>query len=421
MLALQLKHDLEHIGHSVAGIYASGEEALGGIETARPDLVLMDIKLQGEMDGIETADRINRQYDIPVIYMTAHSEESTIERAKMTGPYGYLLKPVNVKELQIAVEVSLYKSKSDKEKAQLTQELRSALEKNREAEEALRKTNEDLEYRVVERTKELDTVNKELKAKIMEIIRNEEERKLAEQEAENMRQAIAHMSRVSTLSELATSLAHELNQPLTAIMTNSSAALRMLSGKFDPEEIREILEDIIADDKRAAKMIRRIREPLKKDTLEPRSLAVNDLVRDIHRLVRNDALLARVSIELKLADALPAIRGDRIQLQQVLLNLVINALDAVKGSASDLRRIQINTTSGRDGSVAVEVSDSGPGIPETSLCRIFEPFYTTKTKGLGLGLSICKTIIETHRGSILAENRPEGGARFVIVLPAENP
>ncbi|MBF0505452.1 MAG: response regulator [Nitrospirae bacterium] len=129
VLALQLKHDLEHIGHSVAGIYASGEEALGGIETVRPDLVLMDIKLQGEMDGIETADRINKQYDIPVIYMTAHSEESTIERAKLTEPYGYLLKPVNVKELQIAVEVSLYKSKSDKEKAQLTQELRNALEK----------------------------------------------------------------------------------------------------------------------------------------------------------------------------------------------------------------------------------------------------------------------------------------------------
>ncbi len=399
ILALQIKDELLEMGHSITGIYASGEKALEGIEAARPDLVLMDIKLKGEMDGIETADRIRKQYDIPIIYMTAHSEESTIERAKVTEPYGYLLKPVSVKELRIAVEVALYKFKIDKEKAQLT---------------------EHLEYRVVERTKELDIVNKELKAKIIEIMQTQEERKLAEQEAENMRQALAHMSRVSTLSELATSLAHELNQPLAAIMINSSAALRMMSGKFDAEEIREILKDIVADDERAAQIIRRMRAPLKKDKLVMRSLAVNDLVRDIHGLVRNDALLAHVSIELKLSDRLPSISGDRIQLEQVILNLVMNALDAVKGSASRRRRIEISTAFGIDGSVAVEVSDSGPGIPEAGLCRIFEPFYTTKVEGLGLGLSICKTIIEEHRGKILIENAPGGGTRVVILLPVEN-
>lgn len=129
LLALQVKADVGEMGHSITAIYASGEEALDGLQTSRPDLILMDIKLQGKLDGIQTANLIQNQYDIPIIYMTAHSEESTIERATMTEPYGYLLKPVNRKELQIAVEVSLYKSRIDKEKAQLTKELQAALEK----------------------------------------------------------------------------------------------------------------------------------------------------------------------------------------------------------------------------------------------------------------------------------------------------
>ncbi|MBF0500357.1 MAG: response regulator [Candidatus Riflebacteria bacterium] len=129
ILALQMKENLLQMGYSITAIYPSGEEALEGIPAAPPDLVLMDINLLGDIDGIETADRISRQFDIPSIFITAHSEESTITRAKMTGPYGYLLKPVNPKELQIAVEMALYKSKTDKEKAQLTKELRTALEK----------------------------------------------------------------------------------------------------------------------------------------------------------------------------------------------------------------------------------------------------------------------------------------------------
>lgn len=129
LLALQIKNELLKMGHTITAIYVSGEEALKGIEAEKPDLVLMDIKIQGEMDGIETADRMLKQYDLPIIYLTAHSEENTIERAKVTRPYGYLLKPVNAKELQIAVEVAIYKHKSDKEKAQLTKELQDALNK----------------------------------------------------------------------------------------------------------------------------------------------------------------------------------------------------------------------------------------------------------------------------------------------------
>ena len=129
VIALQLKFDLEHMGHAVIGIYASGQEALESIETVRHDLLLIDIRLQGEMDGIEMANLINKQYDIPIIYITAHSEENTIKRAKMTEPYGYSLKPVNPKELKVAVELTLHKSEIDKGKARLTQELQNSIDK----------------------------------------------------------------------------------------------------------------------------------------------------------------------------------------------------------------------------------------------------------------------------------------------------
>ncbi|MBF0559178.1 MAG: response regulator [Nitrospirae bacterium] len=129
LLALQIENELLQNGHSVAAIYASGEEALKRIEAEKPDLVLMDIKLQGKLDGIDTAEQIQKKYDVPIIYMTAHSEEGTIERAKVTGPYGYLLKPVIAKELHIAVEIAIYKHKIDKEKEQLTNDLRNALDK----------------------------------------------------------------------------------------------------------------------------------------------------------------------------------------------------------------------------------------------------------------------------------------------------
>jgi CheY-like chemotaxis protein len=128
VIALQLKFDLEHMGHTVTGIYASGQEALESMETTRPDLLLIDIRLQGEMDGIEMASRINKQYDIPIIYITAHSDENTIKRAKMTEPYGYSLKPINPKELRVAVEMTLHKSQIDRGKASLTQELHNKLE-----------------------------------------------------------------------------------------------------------------------------------------------------------------------------------------------------------------------------------------------------------------------------------------------------
>jgi two-component system sensor kinase FixL len=246
------------------------------------------------------------------------------------------------------------------------------------------------------------------------------EQRQAEEEVDRLRQVMAHVSRVNTLGELAASLAHELNQPLTAIMANARTALRIInSGQIDIAEIKEILEDVTADDKRAGDIIRRMREPLKRGQLTLELLDVNNLIGEIYQLVRNDATIAGVTIDMKLAAGLPKIRGDRTQLQQVLLNLLVNALDAVKERLAGQRWIEVRSTAGHDRLIRVEVSDSGPGIPEINREHLFEPLRTTKTDGLGVGLSISKHLIEDHGGRIWQENRSEGGARFIFTLPVE--
>ena len=241
----------------------------------------------------------------------------------------------------------------------------------------------------------------------------------AENELENLRQALAHVSRVSTMGELATALAHELNQPLAAIRTNAAAALQsMAAGNPDMKELREILGDIAADDERAGEIIRRMREPLKRGDIALKPLDMNALVRDIHQLVRNDAVLAGATIHLNLAPALPPVLGDRIQMQQVLMNLMVNALDAVKGVEGGQRRIEALTIAEGGNAVRVEVRDSGPGVRGDDLEKIFEFLYTTKQEGLGVGLAICRTIVDAYGGRIWAETPSDGGTRLVFTIPA---
>ena len=243
--------------------------------------------------------------------------------------------------------------------------------------------------------------------------------RLIEQELQNLQQALAHVSRVSTLGELATALAHEMNQPLAAIRTNAEAALQLMAaGNPDLKELREILVDIAADDERAGEIIRRMREPLKRGEPALTPLDMNALVKEIHQLVKNDAVLAGATIRLNLASALSPVLGDRIQLQQVLMNLVVNALDAVKDTTGGRRRIDVLTLAENGNMVRVEVRDSGRGIPGSNLEKIFEFLYTTKQKGLGVGLAICRTIVDACGGRIWAENPPDGGTRLVFTLPA---
>jgi PAS domain S-box-containing protein len=244
-------------------------------------------------------------------------------------------------------------------------------------------------------------------------LRRETEMQVKEQRAE-----LAHVARISTMGELAASLAHELNQPLTAILSNAQAALRFLTGKpVNLEEVREILHDIVEDNSRAGEIIRRMRTLAKKERIEFTTLDLASLVRDVAMLVHSDAVLQNIRVSLGLDDGLPSVAGDRVQLQQVVLNLLLNAFDAMKDCPVTEREVRLWAEREEGDAIRVAVSDRGTGLSGDKLDKIFEPFYTTKGEGLGMGLSICRSIIEAHGGRLWAENNRERGATFYVTLP----
>lgn len=253
---------------------------------------------------------------------------------------------------------------------------------------------------------------------ILALVLQSRRRRRAEREAQRRRDELTHMTRVATMGELTASLAHEINQPLAAILTNAQAAQRLLAaGGTDRAEIGEILADIATDDRRAGEVIRRMRSLLRKGEGDPTILDVNDLVNDVVGLVRGEMILQNVSLALELAPGPPRVRGDRIQLQQVLLNLMMNALDAMKEVSGGNPRVVVRTTVDNDRSVQISVEDSGGGVAAEKLEQIFEPFVTTKPHGMGLGLSICRSIIQAHGGRIGFTNNADRGATFWFTLP----
>ena len=244
------------------------------------------------------------------------------------------------------------------------------------------------------------------------------ERKQAEAALLRQRAELAHLSRVAMLGELSGSMAHELNQPLTAILSNAQAAQRFLAGdQADLAEVRDILADIVAEDKRAGEIIRRLRLLLKKGEVQHQPLNVNEVVQEVLKLVRSDLVNQNVTAQTELAPDLPVVHGDRVQLQQVLLNLVMNACEAMAGAEKSARQLTIRTDRSEDGSVRVSVADCGPGIAPEKLEQIFESFYTTKPQGMGLGLTVCRTIITAHHGKLWATSKPGRGATLCFTLP----
>lgn len=244
------------------------------------------------------------------------------------------------------------------------------------------------------------------------------ERKQAESELQRQRQELAHITRVSTMGELAASLAHELNQPLTAILSNAQAAQRFLAADTaNLDEIREILSDIVHDNSRAGEVIRRLRTLFRKEQLDFTSLDLANVISDVALLAHSDAITHNIHVLFVIPPGLPPVCGDRVQLQQVILNLLVNAFHAMKdGPLQDREVVVHGEVDGADGILAA-VRDRGIGLGRDTLEKIFEPFYTTKRDGLGMGLSISRSIIEAHGGRLWAENNPDRGATFYFTLP----
>jgi len=267
----------------------------------------------------------------------------------------------------------------------------------KQAKAEIKRLNEELEQRVVERTSQL---------------------MLASQALREAQTELAHVNRVTTMGELSASIAHEVMQPVAAAVTNAQAALRWLGAQPpDLEEVRQALAHIIKDGNRAGKIIDRIRGLIKRAPSRNDRLDINETILEVVALTRSEVQKNGVSVQTQLAEGLPLIQGDRVQLQQVILNLIINAVQAMSGVSEGSRELLIGAGKDASGGVLVAVRDSGPGLNPESFDRLFDAFYTTKPGGMGMGLSICRSVVEAHAGRIWASRTAGPGATVQFTLP----
>ena len=242
---------------------------------------------------------------------------------------------------------------------------------------------------------------------------------LASERLRDAQAALAHANRVATVGQLTASIAHEVNQPVGALVTNAHAALRLLGATPpDLELSSRALDDIVKDGRRVSEVINRIRALVKKTPTQTDVLNINEVIMETIALTRGEIMKSGITLETDLADNLPSIRGDRVQLQQVVVNLVVNAVDAMSNVDDETRKLQICSKRERDGAISLTARDSGPTLSPETLDRFFEAFYSTKPSGMGIGLSICRSIIEAHGGRIWATANAARGATLHIVLPA---
>lgn len=276
--------------------------------------------------------------------------------------------------------------------------------KRRQAEEGLRQARDELDMRVQERTKELQHAN--------EILRERAE------QLQKVQTELAHVSRVMTLGELTASIAHEVNQPLAAIVTNSNACLRWLGGTTPNfPEARQAVERIIKDGYRASDVISRVRTLVKKAPPRKELVDLNEVIVEVSALAQSEARENNVLVKHELAGDLSPVLGDRVQLQQVILNLIINGLESMAKVDEGERELSVSSGTNESGDLIVAVRDSGAGLDPVDFERVFDAFFTTKPDGMGMGLAICRTIIESHGGRLWATANSPHGAVFQFKLP----
>ena len=365
--------------------------------------MLLDYSLP-DMDGeqlLERMESLGRR--VPFVVATGHGSESVAVEMMKRGACDYLVKGATFMKLLPAVV------------DQALERVRQA-ERLAEAEEQLRRAHDELEQRVRQRTAELAEANRRLRVEM-------EERRRAEEQVQQHQAELAHVARLSTVGEMVAELAHELNQPLSAISSYAQACKRLLhgDGADQAEELSAALNQVSEQTDRAAEIVRRLRRFVAKAKPAETALDLNAVIRDVAELMSIDARTAKAEVALELTEPLPPVVGDRIQLEQVLVNLMRNGFEALRESEYEPRRLTVRTTvDGRQGSVVVDVEDNGVGIRPEAADRVFDRFFTTKPDGMGMGLSISRSIIENHGGRLWVAPASERGAAFRFILPIDN-
>jgi C4-dicarboxylate-specific signal transduction histidine kinase len=385
-------------GYRTIGV-ADGLSALAWLKQHTPNLMLLDYSLPDMRAGQLLQQIAAEASRVPFVVATGHGSESVAVEMMKQGAYDYLVKgPAFMKLLPAVVERSLERARQAERLAR--------------AEEQLRQAHDELEQRVRQRTAELAEVNRRLRLEM-------DERRRAEEQVHRHRAELAHVARLSIAGEMMAELTHELNQPLSAISSYSQACLRLLYSdrREDREELLSSLHQVGVQADRAAEIVRRLRRFVTKAKPVQTAVDINALVREVAELICIDARMAQAEVRFELAESLPLVLADRIQIEQVLVNLIRNALEAMRESPAGSRRLTIRTAFDRANCIVVDLGDSGSGIPAEVIDHIFERFFTTKPNGMGMGLAISQSIIESHGGKLWATPNATRGSTFHFTLP----
>ncbi len=479
IVAWDIQQQLSRIGHTVVGVAARGEKAVELALSTKPHLVLMDIRLEGAMDGIETAQEIRRFIETPIVFLTAYTDDETLRRASQAEPLGYLLKPFEDLQLRTVIEMGLHRHAAERKVRESARRYATTLASIGDA-----VITTDQQYRItfmnpaaemltgwkqneIERTFAFDVVrllDEETRADLTEsaigflyagvparqpcnayliardgreitvdvrvspildedeilrgtvlVLRDMTQHNKMSQALHEAKNALVHVGRLAMMGEVSVSIAHEVNQPLMAIVTNAATCLQWLD-EGQPDRARKAAERIIRDGHRAGDIIASIRALARKAEPEVAPINLEDAVREVLVLLAAELRHAGVTVSKSFSGLDKQVVGDRVQVQQVLFNLVTNSLEALSATKQETKLIDISIEVADPKFLLIKVADNGTGLDPATSERVFDPFFTTKPHGIGMGLAICRSIVEAHRGKLWAA-QVASGATFCFTLP----